>query len=106
LLAEYDREASWARLWKGPEIVVYGHDAQRGLQLFEKAVGIDTACVYGGRLTCMVLPEKKLVSVPAKRAYTGWERRGRRRKTKLFRAPGDQRWRTIGEMLEDEWKGP
>jgi hypothetical protein len=32
----------WARLWSGPETVVFGHDADRGLQLYDKAVGLDT----------------------------------------------------------------
>ena len=98
-LGDHDRGSSWARYWKGPETIVYGHDAQRGLQLFERAVGIDTACVYGGRLTCMVLPERKLVSVPAKKAYVGWER-SRREKVRLYRGPKDAQWMTEDEILQ------
>ena len=47
----------WGELYRGPPQIVFGHNALGGLQLHPWATGLDTACVYGGRLSAMVLGE-------------------------------------------------
>lgn len=71
----------WGTRYQGPPHVVFGHDARAGLQLHPWCTGLDSGCVYGGRLTALVLeagqpvpvdPEERsrhLVSVPAHKQY-------------------------------------
>ena len=61
----------WAARWQGPERIVFGHDAVRGLQQYPMATGLDTGCVYGRQLSALVFPEEELVQVSALRCYAG-----------------------------------
>lgn len=64
----------WMDRWRGKN-VAYGHavhslseprvDINDGTECW----GIDTGCVFGGRLTALLLPEKKIVQVRAKKQY-------------------------------------
>lgn len=65
----------WASTWSGPQHVVFGHDARRGVQQYKYATGIDSGCVYGNYLTGILIEDgiwanRKLVQVKAKKKYT------------------------------------
>lgn len=46
----------WGSLYQGPPHIVFGHNARLDVQLHAYATGLDTGCVYGGKLTALVLP--------------------------------------------------
>lgn len=60
---------SWYSYYKGKKLVVYGHWASEGLNVRENTVGLDTGCVYGGALSGLLLPERKIFQVPALKRY-------------------------------------
>jgi len=59
----------WGSRWQGPELVIFGHHAMAGLQRHPHAIGLDTGCVYGGRLTAYALPDDRFFSAPARAVY-------------------------------------
>jgi hypothetical protein len=60
----------WWESYKGPKPAVFGHWVMREPILTEHAIGLDTGCVYGGKLSAVILPERRVVQVKARRAYT------------------------------------
>ncbi|MDE2483836.1 MAG: serine/threonine protein phosphatase [candidate division NC10 bacterium] len=57
------REEFYAYAGRFPKIVVFGHTPMREVLMDEDRIGIDTACVYGNKLTCLILPSRELVQV-------------------------------------------
>ena len=59
----------WYDVYHGEKIVLFGHwpapEPRRG----QKAIGLDTGCVYGYNLTAYIIETDEFVSVPAKRVY-------------------------------------
>jgi len=79
---EPDAGSLWGKRYDGPPHVVFGHNARPEPQLHEWATGLDTGCVYGGKLTAVLLEQgqamprgdaagKVLRTVPARRKYYG-----------------------------------
>lgn len=64
------KKVPWGELYRGAPQIVFGHNALGGLQMHPWATGLDTACVYGGRLSAMVLREGERVpsSISRRRA--------------------------------------
>ena len=46
-----------------PKPVVFGHTPLRSVLLLPDRIGIDTGCVYGGKLTCLKLPQREVIQV-------------------------------------------
>jgi hypothetical protein len=75
----------WATAYAGPKHIVFGHNARKSPQLHPFATGLDTGCVYGGRLTALILPDgagpppvkergDALISVAARAEYSEYGR--------------------------------
>ena len=60
----------WWQLYKGNDLVLYGHDAKRQLQDRRPyTLGLDTGCVYGFELAGYLLEEDRIFTVPAQKSY-------------------------------------
>ena len=66
---ESDEGTPWYHVYYGDKTVLFGHwpapEPRRG----QKAIGLDTGCVYGYNLTAYIIDTDEFVSVPARKAY-------------------------------------
>lgn len=56
----------WDQFYKGETLVVHGHWARRGYYRGKRTMGLDSGCVYGGKLTAWCQEEDRVVQVPAR----------------------------------------
>lgn len=49
--------------------VIFGHSVVASPLVEEDKIGLDTGAVYGGTLTCLILPEMKFVQVPSRKYW-------------------------------------
>lgn len=68
------RGVPWYRVYRGRRMVLFGHWPAKVPRLSPCAIGLDTGCVYGGRLTGYIIESNQFVSVPARRAYSASRR--------------------------------
>ncbi len=59
---------AWDEFYDGDARVVHGHWAWRGHYRGERTIGLDSGCVYGGKLTAWCQEEDRIVQVPCRRA--------------------------------------
>ncbi|MHC5064302.1 MAG: metallophosphoesterase [Planctomycetota bacterium] len=53
----------WDEHYEGSKQVVFGHWARRGLTRTSKVIGLDSGCVYGGKLSAWIAEEDRFVQV-------------------------------------------
>ncbi|MGE3173399.1 MAG: metallophosphoesterase [Planctomycetota bacterium] len=53
----------WDDFYRGRRRVVFGHWARRGLVVRPQCVGLDSGCVYGGKLSAWIAEEDRVVQV-------------------------------------------
>lgn len=61
----------WQDDYNGKTTIVYGHVALEEVEEVNRCIDIDTACVFGGKLTALRWPEYEFVQVPSR---THWEK--------------------------------
>lgn len=59
----------WYEVYSGEKMVLFGHWPAPEPRRARRAIGLDTGCVYGYRLTAYIIETGTFVSVPARRAY-------------------------------------
>lgn len=59
----------WYEVFQGPFVVLFGHWPAPQPRLGKYAVGLDTGCVYGGKLTGYTVESGEVSTVSAAKAY-------------------------------------
>ncbi len=64
-----ETDPAWYELYRKKKLVIFGHWAKNGLIQRANAIGLDTGCCYGRKLSAYILEEQKIVQVDALMAY-------------------------------------
>lgn len=59
----------WYEVYDGDLMVLFGHWPAKEPRRAARAIGLDTGCVYGNRLTAYIIETGEIISVAAQRAY-------------------------------------
>ena len=59
----------WFDLYHGKKLIIFGHWAKLGLIVRDNVIGLDSGCVYGNSMSAIILPERRIVQVKAKKIY-------------------------------------
>ncbi len=62
-------DTPWYYYYKGEKLIIYGHWATDGLRVRKNTIGLDSGCVWGGQLSALILPERRVEQVNALKAY-------------------------------------
>jgi diadenosine tetraphosphatase ApaH/serine/threonine PP2A family protein phosphatase len=65
----------WYEVYRGKRIVLFGHWPAIEPRRAPRAIGLDTGCVYGGRLTAYIIESDQFLSVSAYRTYDAPKRK-------------------------------
>jgi len=68
-LRELEDGAPWYEEYTAKKLIVHGHWARQGLVVRDNVIGLDSGCVYGKQLSAVILPERKIVQVNARKVY-------------------------------------
>ncbi|MFH0980551.1 MAG: metallophosphoesterase [Planctomycetota bacterium] len=94
----------WYDHYTGPKPVVVGHHSYLGTgePLIREGLvyAIDTGCCHGGRLTALILPEFRIVSVPSREDYWTRTRRDYAVMAGSGRSDLDLDWETLAAFAE------
>ena len=60
---------AWYDFYHQEKLIVFGHWAALQGVVKENVIGIDTGAVYGKKLTALLLPERRLVSINSAKVY-------------------------------------
>jgi Calcineurin-like phosphoesterase len=64
----------WAARYRGAAAIVYGHTPVESASWVNNTLCLDTGCTFGGRLSALRWPERRIVSVPCVRTYAARSR--------------------------------